>query len=80
MPLHILEKEYKVAIRVFKADLVNTAWKSTVLSKKQKMKFFVDVLKKDNSLTATFYAGKYFVEAAADNDLKWNPFITKNLL
>jgi len=44
------------------------------------MSFFVDILKDDDSLTATFLAGKYFVEAASDSSLKWSPFSTKPLL
>jgi len=80
LPLAQLKREYQSAVRIYKADLIHTVWNSMVISKKQKMSFLVEVLKDDNSLTATFYAGKFFVEAASDPKLKWSPFYTKPLL
>ena len=44
------------------------------------MELFINVLKEDTSLTATFYAGEHFVHAASDSNLKWNPFYTKPLI
>ena len=75
-----LRQEYSRAIRIYKADLVETVWKSNVIDKKDKMAFYINVLRNDDSLGATFLAGKYFVQAASDADLKWRPFSTKPLL
>jgi hypothetical protein len=75
-----LRQEYRGAIRVYKADLVETVWKSEAIDKRDKLEFLVEVLKGDDSLGATFLAGKYFVEAVGDKDLKWTPFSTKPLL
>ena len=44
------------------------------------MQFYIDILDKDASLNATFYAGKYFTKQANDPELKWAPFWTKPLL
>ena len=51
-----------------------------MIDKKDKMAFYINVLRNDDSLGATFLAGKYFVQAASDADLKWRPFSTKPLL
>lgn len=75
-----LKQEYRKAVRIYKADLVETVWNSDVIKKKEKMIFFVDVLMDDDSLGATNLAGKFFVKAASDPNLKWSPFSTKSLL
>lgn len=75
-----LKQEYKKAHRFHKAGLVDAVWKSEVISKKEKMSFFVDILRDDESLCATHLAGKYFAEASSDSNLKWSPFLTKPLL
>jgi len=80
LPLARLKLEYRNAMRVYKADLVETVWKSEVIDAKDKAGFFVEILKNDISLGATFLAGKYFVEVTAAPDLKWSPFLTKPLL
>jgi len=41
------------------------------------MQFLVDVLTKDKSLTATWYAGKCFAQEAS---IEWHPFKIKPLL
>lgn len=80
LSLASLRQDYRGAARVYKAALVKTVWRSDVIHKKDKMAFFVDILRDDDSLGATFFAGKYFVEATSDPDLKWSPFVTKPLL
>jgi hypothetical protein len=80
LPLTRLRQEYRNAMRIYKADLVETVWKSEVIDTKDKAGFFVEILKDDASLGATFLAGKYFVEAVSAPDLKWSPFLTKPLL
>ena len=75
-----LRQEYRGAIRIYKADIVETVWKSNMIDKRDKMGFYIDVLRNDDSLGATFLAGKYFVQTASDADLKWSPFSTKPLL
>lgn len=74
------KQEYKKAIRIYKVSLVQAVWKNSVIGKKDKMSFFVDILKDDDSLIATFYAGQFFVRAAEDSGLKWSPFVAKPLL
>jgi hypothetical protein len=75
-----IKENYQKTNRIYKTDLVNTVRESDAIIKKDKMQFFANILKKDNSLHATFYAGKYFVELASDPNLKWNPFSTTPLL
>jgi hypothetical protein len=75
-----LKREYRNADRIYKADLVETIWKSEAISARDKMNFFADILKDDDSLGATNLAGKHFVKATSDSNLKWSPFSTKPLL
>lgn len=80
LPLERLRDMYQSSVRLYKTSLVHAVWKSKVISKKAKMAFFVEILEEDDSLGATFYAGKFFVKAAGDPNLKWGPFSTKALL
>lgn len=75
-----LQQVYKNSVRIYKADIVQTVWRSDVIDKKDKMAFFVNILRNDESLGATFAAGKYFVNAVSDPDLTWSPFSIKPLL
>lgn len=75
-----IRNDYLKSLSLFHAYFVNLVWKNKVISKKERMEFFVDILKDDGSLTATFYAGKFFVKLSEDPELKWSPFSTKPLL
>ena len=72
-----LRKEYTLLPSLYHADLVNHIWKRNDLPKGERMRFLIDVLKKDESLTATFYAGQFFAKEAG---LKWSPFVIQPLL
>lgn len=80
LPIEYLRKEYRLAVRIFKADLVRAVWESEVVCANDKMSFFVEILKEDDSLSATDLAGKYFVKLSSDPKLVWKPFQTKPLL
>ena len=75
-----LRTEYKKSLPLYHTDFVKHTEKNTVIPKKEKMQFFIDILKEDASLTATYYAGKYFIKEANDPELKWAPFWTNPLL
>jgi len=72
-----LRKEYELLPSLYHADLVNHIWKRTDFPKRDRMLFLIDVLKKDESLTAIFYAGQFF---AQESGLKWSPFVIQPLL
>lgn len=44
------------------------------------MTFFVEVLQTSGSITAKHNAAKYFIKAANDDNLDWNPFKIEPLL
>ena len=44
------------------------------------MSFFIKVLETSNSLTARHYAAKYFIKAANDGSLDWDPFMIDPLI
>lgn len=71
---------YNSTLTVYKASVVNLVQDSTIINRKEKMQFFVDILENCSSLTATFYAGQFFAELAKDPTIKWSPFNTKPLL
>jgi len=75
-----IRAEYKESLSLYHTDFVKHTEKNTVIPKKEKMQFYIDILKEDSSLTATYYAGKYFIKEANDPELKWFPFWTKPLL
>lgn len=75
-----IRDEYNKSLPLYHADFVKHINKNTVIPKKEKMQFYIDILKEDGSLTATYYAGKYFINEADDDALKWSPFWTTPLL
>ncbi|MBL7152152.1 MAG: hypothetical protein ISS79_00420 [Phycisphaerae bacterium] len=75
-----IRAEYKKSLPLYHADFIKHTEKNTVIPKKEKMQFYVDIVKDDSSLTATYYAGKHFIKEANDPKLKWVPFWTKPLL
>jgi len=77
LTLSELRMHYNSVPAHYHTSFLKVIWENKNISKKERMKFLVDVLNKDESLLATYYAGKYFSEEAS---LKWNPFITKPLL
>ncbi|MFH1800652.1 MAG: hypothetical protein ABH891_07425 [Candidatus Omnitrophota bacterium] len=64
---------------IFHAALVNEMKNRSDFSKKEKMRFYVEMLSSSNSLSAKNYAGKFFTSEAGDNNLKWQPFSTVEL-
>lgn len=72
--------KYKAVSPLFHAHIVNLIYKSNIISKKDKMQFFADILKDDLSIKATFYAGEFFANLSQDKELKWKPYWTEPLL
>jgi len=64
-------KIYNTLPPVFHADIVNNIWNNQTISKEDKIKFFIDILKNGKSLTAVFYAGKFLSD---ESKIKWQPF------
>ncbi|KPJ68698.1 MAG: hypothetical protein AMJ45_02040 [Syntrophobacter sp. DG_60] len=79
LTLSDLRKTYAELPSAYHAYLVNYISKRTDIPRKDKMQFFIDVLKdeEEGSLTATHYAGGFFAKEA---NLKWSPFVIKPLL
>jgi len=75
-----IRTEYGKSLSLYHTDFVKKTNKNTAISKKDKMQFYIDILKKDASLAATYYAGKYFIKEANDTELKWFPFSINPLL
>ncbi|MBN2410766.1 hypothetical protein JXQ31_03670 [candidate division KSB1 bacterium] len=67
-------KIYNTLPPIFHADIVNNIWSNQIISKEAKIKFLIDILKNDRSLTAVFYAGKFLSD---ESKLKWQPFDIK---
>ena len=67
-------KSYLKLSPIYHAHLVHVVCGRTDIPKKERMTFLVHVLKSSNSLTAKEYAAKFFVQAAGDINLKWQPF------
>ena len=63
----------------YHASMVNFLWSSSNVSRKQKMAFFIEILRDSNSLTAKNYAGKFFAKAAKDKNLEWKAFNMDNI-
>lgn len=80
LPLSQFRKELQDASPVFRADIVQRVSRLANTSRHDKMAFFVEILKNDKSLDATYYAGKQFVEWANDTELTWAPFNEAPLL
>lgn len=80
LPLSQFRKEYKNASPVFRADIVQRVSQLTDTPRHDKMAFFAEILKDDQSLDATYYAGKQFVALANDIKLTWSPFNVTPLL
>lgn len=72
--------KYRSDQAFFHADIVVAIKESTMFTNKEKMSFFADVLRDDESLAATFLAGKFLVELAQDKNLIWKPFLTDEVL
>lgn len=72
-----LRKIYTSSVSLYHAYLVNFINEKTDISKKDRMAFFIDVLKDDESLIATSYAGKFF---AKDVGVEWKHFVIEPLL
>ncbi|MCD4776148.1 MAG: hypothetical protein K8S15_08900 [Candidatus Aegiribacteria sp.] len=80
LSLSQLEQTYLELDPINHAHLVHVVCGRYNLSKKDKMAFLVDVLKTSNSITARYYAADFFLKAAADSQLKWQPFQIDPLL
>ena len=72
-----LRAEYAAVPQVYKADMIHTIWAREDIQKRDRMMFLRDVLEKDHSLSATFFAGKFF---ATEAGLQWQPFNVTPLL
>lgn len=72
-----LREIYAQLPSVYRASAVNVIWNRNDLSVGGRMRFLVNVLRDDPSLTATLYAGKFFAKQAG---LKWQPFSVGPLL
>ncbi|MBU0547861.1 MAG: hypothetical protein KJ710_02815 [Candidatus Omnitrophica bacterium] len=68
---------YRSSASLYHAYLVNFIQNRNDISKENKMRFFITVVEKDESLNATNYAGKFFAQAAGIN---WLPFNIEPLL
>lgn len=73
----VLRKEYDSIPPQYHTSLLKFIWERRDFSKKDRMQFLIDVLTKEKSLTATYYAGKFFSKEAS---IKWNPFVINPLL
>jgi len=72
-----LRRIYTSADSIYHADLVKFINKKSDISKKDRMGFFIDVIKDDESLIATSYAGRFFAKEAG---VEWKHFIIEPLL
>lgn len=79
-PLAYFRKALSENDSILHAHLVHVVWERSDIPKIERMQFLMDVLETSNSLNAKNHAGKLFVEAARDEDLKWIPFDTDALL
>lgn len=79
-PLAYFRKALSENDSILHAHLVHVVWDRSDIPKIERMQFLIDVLETSNSLNAKNHAGKLFVEAAGDEDLKWIPFDTDALL
>jgi nitrogenase subunit NifH len=80
LSLSQLKQTYLELDPINHAHLVHVVCGRYNLPKKDKMAFLVDVLRTSNSLTARYYAADFFLKAAADSQLKWQPFQIDPLL
>lgn len=79
LSLNEIKNIYKSSQSPFRPALIEFVWKQDGIGKKDKMSFFIEVMKSDESLRAVEYAGRYFCIAAKlnlkpmaiDNMLKW---------
>ncbi len=72
-----LRQNYQAAPAWLKPGLIEDIWKRENIPKKQRMEFLVEVVKRDSSLTAVEYAGRY-LSSALDAGVK--PLAIKQLL
>ena len=79
-PLAYFRKALSENDSILHAHLVHVVWDRSDIPKIERMQFLIDVLETSNSLNAKNHAGKLFVEAAGDENLKWIPFDTDALL
>jgi len=75
-----LEKAYTTLNPLYHPHLVNIVWKREDIPKRSRMEFLVQILRNGESLCAKYFAGKFFVSGAGDNELKWQPFQIEPLL
>jgi len=80
LPLSRLVQNYSKLNSVYHPHFVNVVWGRSDIPKKDRMAFLIQVLTDSNSICARHFAGKYFVAAAGDADLKWKPFEIEPLL
>lgn len=72
-----LKDIYMSSDSMYHADLVNYVQTRKDIPKKDRMELFIEVLRDDESLNATSYAGKFFAKEAG---IEWRPFVIKPLL
>ncbi len=72
-----LREAYRSSISIFHAYFVNFVNERKDISKKERMGFLIDVIRDDESLIATSYAGKFFAKEAG---IEWKHFVIKPLL
>ena len=75
-----LKKVYYKLKPELHADLVKYIRKRKDISNLEKMSFFIEVIETSNSLNAKHYAATYFIKAANDDSLEWDPFKIDPLL
>jgi len=71
-----LKQEYSRVPLLYHAGLVKYIWQRDDIPKKDRMEFLMDVLKTDGSLTARYYAGRFF---AQETSINWSPFMKETL-
>lgn len=79
LPHPLLVQYFRTTDSLYKAHIIHLVHLREDTPKFEKMEFMINAVTTCESLTATFYAGKYFVELAQDVNLKWSPFNIKPL-
>jgi len=73
----VLCEQYAFIPPQYHTSLLKFIWERKDIPRKDRMQFLADVLNKDKSLTATYYAGKFLSKEAS---IEWSPFAVTPLL
>jgi hypothetical protein len=80
MPLATFQKLLLELDPLFHGHLAKVVWDRSDIPKRERMQFLIQVLGTSKSLTARHFAATFFVDAASDKDLRWEPFQVDDLL